>query len=236
MIKTGNHYDFNPIHTEIWPSNKNLFEQYTVREKHLLFWNPCFDFSQVVTEFNLTDFCNTVNHICTIDNIKAQHSNQIYDLSNIVKFNMWINHLREHGNVKPWLILDDGTGFYQAGNGDSRLKCLERLPHIKHVEAFITTHVSRSYLYQDLEPVTSFDQFAHLCQAQVNDVFLFKFTNSKDTYGLRWYEHATHRTATVTPSDEFALKVLLPFRQQFPDLKFTPEWFDTAVDWHSYDC
>ena len=236
MIKTGNHYDFNTIHSVVWPSDQNLFETYTNHKEHQLFWNPCFDFSQVVTEFNLTDFCNSVNQICTVDNIKAQHSDHVYNLSNIVKFNMWTNHLRKHGNIKPWLILDDGTGFYQAGNGDSRLKCLERVPHIKHVEAFVTTHVSRSHLYQGLEPVTSFDQFARLCQAQANDTFLFKFTHCDAAYGLRWYEHATHRTTTVTPSDEFTLKVLLRFRQQHPDLKFTPEWFDTEIDWYSYDC
>ena len=112
-----------------------------------------------------------------IDNFIKDVRNH-YDIANLVKLNMWIHDIRSQGIVKPWLMLDQGDGTFLAGTGDSRLRCLERIPEIQTVRAFISTRTERSHLYQGLEEVKTFDQFAQLCDAVPGQNFLFRFTNA----------------------------------------------------------
>jgi hypothetical protein len=228
-------YDLNPIITARWPKDQDTFENYFSSD-HRLFWIPKFDFSQCSSEYNLIELCDKINDLRKEygdDGIFAAGWVN-YDLSNLVKLNVWTYQLRNQGNIKPWLVIDEGNDCLVAATGDSRLKCLERLPHIAHVEAFVTTHVEHSDRYSHALPVQTFDQFAQLCQAEHNQTFLFKFTNDPDNYGLRWYEFDTRRTAVFTPGDDYTLPRLRRYLQQHPEVTFTPEWFDILIDWDSY--
>jgi len=223
-----------------WPSDIDPVAQLHKAGHHCLFWNPAFDFKTVKSDYNLADFCKLLNDmlegwgVAALDQDNDTLPGNHYAFTNMVKFNIWIANLRRQGNVKPWLILDEGNGTYLAGTGDSRLKCFELIPEIVTVEAFISTEASRSHLYSHLEPVTTFDQFAHLCKACVDDHFLFRVTDKTAPYGLYWYEYQNSRTAAVTPSDDLALKLLRNYLKQHPDTRVTTDWFNTVIDWQSY--
>ena len=146
---------------------------------------------------------------------------------------MWIRDIRAQGIIKPFLVLDQGDGTYLAGNGDSRLRCLERLPEIQTVPGFITTHHSRAHLYSDFEPITTFDRFAKLCGADPGQLFTFRFTDSQAPYGLYWYEFNSSRTRSVTPSESQCLNWVEKYFKQHPHVRISPEWFDQDIDWHN---
>jgi hypothetical protein len=136
--------------------------------------------------------------------------------------------------VKPWIILDQGDGTYLAGTGDSRLRCLERLPQIQTVPAFISTHRDRAHLYADLEPVNDFDQFAKFCGAQPGQLFSFRLTDSAAPYGIYWYEFNSNRTRSVTPSESRCVQAFQQYARRHPKTVICPEWFDQVIDWNLY--
>jgi hypothetical protein len=147
---------------------------------------------------------------------------------------MWIHDIRRQGIVKPWLIQDLGDGSFQSGNGDSRLRCLERIPEIRTVSAFISTHASRAHLYSNLEPVDTFDRFAELCGAESGQEFLFRLTDADAPYGIDWYEYNSSRTRSVTPGEDQAVGMMTKYFAAHPEVNFTPEWFDQVIDWSQY--
>jgi hypothetical protein len=230
----------NPLISLTWPTDQDPIANIHSTSQHCLFWNPNYDFKAVTSRYNLTDFCNELNEIfdqwgqSVLGQQSLAHSNNQYALTNMVKFNIWVADLRKRGNIKPWLILDQGDGTYLAGTGDSRLKCLELVNDITHVQAFISTRAERAHLYRDLEPVTTLAQFVHLCQAQEHDQFLFRMTDPSAPYALYWYEHANHSTSAVTPGDDQALAMLRNYLDQHPNTRVSPDWFNTAIDWDCY--
>jgi len=200
---------------------------------HCLFWNPAAKLHNVVTQQRLADLCDWANNWLQTDGIDgfAADPRNHYDLANLVKLNMWIHSIREQGIVKPWLFLDQGDGTYLAGNGDSRLRCLERIPEITTVAGFVSTIASRKHLYSDLEPVTTFERFAELCGADDSHTFLFRLTDAEAPYGLYWYEFNSERTRSVTPSEQEAVQMFVSYYRQHPGTTITPEWFDQQIDW-----
>ena len=110
--------------------------------QHCMFWNPTAKFDNITTLQTLNDLCRWANEWLSQDGVDlfVQESRNHYDIANLVKLNIWIHDIRQQGIVKPWLILDQGDDTYLAGTGDSRLRCLERIPEITTVPAFITCH------------------------------------------------------------------------------------------------
>ena len=141
--------------------------------------------------------------------------------------------IREQGIVKPWLLQDQGDGTFLAGTGDSRLRCLECMPEITTVPAFISTMSNRKHLYPGLEEITTFDRFAELCGADLGQLFTFRFTDSQAPYGLYWYEFNSSRTRSVTPSESQCLIWVEKYFKQHPHVRISPEWFDQDIDWHN---
>jgi len=156
-----------------------------------------------------------------------------YDIANLVKLNLWIHDIRAQGIVKPWLLLDqDGT--LVPGTGDSRLRCLERIPEIKTVPAFISTHASRADRYKHLEPVTTLEQFAGLCRARSGQWFVFRLTDPTAPFGMYWYEYNSDQTRWVTPSESDCVQAFVTYAHTHPGIDITPEWFDQLIDWNQY--
>jgi hypothetical protein len=226
----------NPLEQVWYPAASDIIFKATHGGQHCLFWNPQARFEHISTTQRLIDLCTwTNNNLLEHGTAKfLTDPSCFYDLANLVKLNMWIHDIRRQGIVKPWLIQDLGDGSFQASNGDSRLRCLERIPEILTVPAFISTHATRAHLYRDLEPVESFNQFAALCRAELGQEFLFRLTGPAALYGIDWYEYNSSRTRAVTPSEDEAVAMITQYLSVHPEVNFTPEWFDQSIDWSQY--
>lgn len=226
----------NPLIETKWPGDCDPIVESQHGNTHALFWNPRCRFDNVVTNQRLGDLCKWAMEWLisdTVDDFVSEPKNH-YDLANLVKLNMWIHSIRKHGIIKPWMILDHGDGTFSAGTGDSRLRCLERIPEIQHVPAFISTLQTRASLYADLEPVTTFDQFAALCGAEQNQLFMFRLTDPSAPYGIYWYEYNSSRTREITPGQDQAVSMIHRYLLANPGVEITPEWFDREIDWRRY--
>jgi hypothetical protein len=223
----------NPLIELKWPASQDPIATSTHNGVHCLLWNPCAEISNIVTQQRLVDLCSWANSWLQKQGIEqfVAESRNHYDIANLVKLNMWIHSIREQGNVKPWLLLDQGNGTFTAGTGDSRLRCLERIPEITAVPAFISTTSNRKHLYPELEEVTTFDRFAALCDAVPGQRFLFRLTEVNAPYGLCWYELDSIRTRYVTPSEQEAVAMFVKYYTQYPGMTITPEWFDEKIYW-----
>ena len=225
----------NPLIEAHWPGTRDPVRASFHNGNHCLFWNPTAEFQNLPTNQRLSELCRWamewLNHD-GIDGFAADARNH-YDIANLVKLNLWIHDIRAQGIVKPWLLLDqDGT--LVPGTGDSRLRCLERIPEIQTVPAFISTHVSRTNQHQHLEPVTTLDQFARLCGAQPGQLFTFRLTDPAAPFGMYWYEYNSDQTRWVTPSELDCVAAFVAYAHATPGLKITPEWFDCLIDWNQY--
>ena len=227
----------NPLIEVYWPGDIDPVKDSMHQGKHCLFWNPTARFDNILTNQRLDDLCGWAMEWLAYDGIDkfvAEQQNH-YDIANLVKLNLWIHDIRAQGIVKPWLIQDQGDGTFLAGNGDSRLRCLERIPEIQTVPAFISVHADRANLYSDLEPVVSFDQFAQLCNARVGQQFLFRLTDQSAPYGMYWYEYNSDRTRSVTPGEMECVNMFKNYYcNQTSPVAITPKWFDSVINWHNY--
>lgn len=220
-----------------WPSAQDPVKQSLHNGAHCLFWNPAATLDNIKTNQRLQDICDWATRWLATDGPEefARIEHNHYDLANLVKLNLWVRDIRVQGIVKPWLMLDQGDGSFLAGNGDSRLRCLERIPEIKTVPAFVATTSARANLYSDLEPVKSFDQFAALCNAVPGQEFLFRLTDSAAPYGMYWYEFNSNRTRNVTLGQDQAVAIVLKYFLDTGIREITPQWFDQDIDWRKYE-
>lgn len=224
----------NPIIQTNWPySTPDPIKQAQHHGQHCLLWNPQAPIDNIETTHRLQDLCNWANGSIAelgIDKFLKDQQNH-YNIANLVKLNMWINSIRQDGIIKPWLLQDQGDGTFLAGTGDSRLRCLERIPEIKTVRAFISTLSSRKHLYPDLIEVECFDQFVELCDTEPKREFLFRLTDAQAPYGLYWFEYNSERTRSITPGEPQAVEMFTRYIKHNPGIKITPEWFDNIKSW-----
>lgn len=217
-----------------WPQDPDPVPD-LLGDQYLLFWNPKFDFRVLRTNQRLRDLCNWANQGLTqgTDAFVKDPRNH-YDIANLVKLNMWAADIRRQGMVKPWLILDWGNGHQEAGTGDSRLRLCEAMPEIQSVQAFISTHRDRAHLYQDLQPVSTLQRLAELCMAVPDQNFLFRGTDREAPFGIYWYEFDSERTRSVTPGQDWCVRVFQEYHA-CTQVKITAQWFLDAVDWSQFD-
>jgi hypothetical protein len=225
----------NPLIEVTWPNARDPVVESFHNGSHCLFYNPNMTFDTVQTNQRLQDLCDWANTglRAGINEFVANHANH-YDIANLIKINMWIADIKVQGIVKPWMMLDQGDGTYLAGTGDSRMRCLECIPEITHVPAFVSTRQDRAQWYANLEQITSFDRFAALCGAEPGQQFLFRLTDAMAPYGIYWYEYNTERTRSVTPGESWCVNTFANYAQHHPDLKINKLWFDTLIAWADY--
>jgi hypothetical protein len=225
----------NPLITLPWPNVRDPVVESFHNGTHCLYYNPRTKFDTVQTNQRLQDLCNWANAGLGsgLQNFINDSSNY-YDIANLIKLNMWIADIKQQGIVKPWMMLDQGDGTYLAGTGDSRLRCLECIPEITHVPAFISTRQERAWLYAGLEQVQCFDRFAELCAAESGQEFLFRLTDVTAPYGIYWYEYNNERTRSITPSESWCVRTFANYAQQHPDLTITKDWFNQLKDWQTF--
>jgi len=222
----------NPLIETLWPGNQDPIRDSLHNGQHCLFWDPQGNFKQCKTNQTLTQLCDWANSWLIhdgIDGFVADAKNH-YDIANLVKINMWIKDIRQQGIVKPWLFLHEPDGSWTTGTGESRMRCLERIPEISSVPAFICTTADRAHEFGHLEPVTNLDKFAMLCGARQGQLFLFRLTDPSAPYGLYWYEYNSDLTRKVMPSEAACIKAFVEYCRLNPAL-ITPEWFDQDIEW-----
>jgi hypothetical protein len=225
----------NPVIKHYWPSDSDPIVQSLHNGNHCLFFDPEFDYKMIKYQQRLPDLGNWANRLINQHGIEDFLSNPAnhYDIANLVKLNLWIADIQDQGIVKPMLIHYDHNA-YVAANGESRLRALECVPLIDSVTAFINTRIENQDRFGHLEAVTSFDQFAQLCQAVAGQQFLFRFTEPLAAYGIDWYEYDSRKTATVTPGNDQCVALMQEYLQQYPNTKFDTQWFSALVDWPQY--
>lgn len=226
----------NPLISVKLNSNRDPIIESFHNNQHCLFWNPAAKFDNITTNQRLTDLIDWANKWLVTDGIEVftADARNHYDIANLVKLNMWSRDIRAQGIVKPWMILDCGDETYLAGTGDSRLRCLEVLPEITHVPAFISTSTNRAHLYKDLEPVTNFLQFAQLCKADPSNEFLFRLTDPAAPYGIYWYEYNSSKTRAVTPSEQTAVSMFKNYITRNPGTKIDAKHFLMPINWQDF--
>lgn len=226
----------NPIELVEYPADSDIISRASHGGQHCLFYNPKAGFNCVEYQQSLQDLCDWTNYHIQKMGLEVFLTSPacFYDIANLVKLNMWVQDIRQQGNVKPWLMQDLGTGKFWASNGESRLRCLERIPEIQTVAAFVATHVDRAHLYRNLEQIHTFERFAELCGAVAGQKFLFRLTAPSALYGLDWYEYDSARTADVTPGESEAVAMMSEYFRCYPNVKITPDWFDQPINWLNY--
>jgi len=226
----------NPRIELTYPSDQDPIQDSFHGGVHCLFYDPAIVKTQIRYKQTLQDICNWANNNIQTHGVNGFIQQQInwYDIANIVKLNMWIDDIRRQGIVKPILTYYDGKEKFGINNGESRLRALERISDIGTLRGFISTSVAHADQFEHLQQVHTFEQFAQLCQAVDQQQFMFTLTDPSAPYGIFWYEYNSRRTAPVTPGEAYCVEVLHLYLQQHPDTRFTPEWFDTLVDWNYY--
>lgn len=227
----------NPIIKLTFPSNRDPIQESFHNGRHCLFYNTSLDKNQILYTQSLQDICNWANYSIANNGITGfiQEQKNWYDIANIVKLNMWIDDIQKQGIIKPMMLYYDGKEKYGINNGESRLRALERIPAITTIQGFISTTVEYANNFNNITPVTSFAQFAEICQAVIGQEFLFTLTEPDAPYGIYWYEYNSCWTAPVTPGETYCVRALYAYLNKYPTTKFTPEWFDHLIIWSDYN-
>jgi hypothetical protein len=226
----------NPVIKITWPAELDPIKQSLHNDQHCLFYDPAVDKTLIRSNQSLQDLCDWVN--ARVQSLGWQEFTQDqrnhYEIANLVKLNLWVHDLPVNGSVKPMLLHYIGQPQYNTGTGESRLRSLQRVPQISTVSAFVSTHVQHSRKFDHLESITTFQRFAEICQAVSGQQFLFRLTDSNAPYGLEWYEYNSEKTANITPGQDYCVAVMNRYIQTHPETCFSPEWFDTVINWSHY--
>ena len=226
----------NPIINLTYPSDQDPIKDSLHGGNHCIFYNPAVNKQDIYNLQSLQDLCDWVN-TGIVDHgwsdFLADPKNH-YDLANLVKLNLWVHDLPINGSVKPMLLTYTGGKYnsdFNSGTGASRLRAMERIPAMQTVSAFITTGSKFRSTFAHLEEITTFNRFAELCQAIPEQNFLFRLADSSAPFGLDWYEYDSQLTRSITPGEDDCLTALINYMQKYPTTSFTPEWFESTINW-----
>ena len=200
--------------------------------QHCLFYNPAESLDNMVKFVSLQETCDLANqYLRRFDTVLE--SGDVDKIANIVRINQFVHSLSQHGNIKPVLLHYTGTLPMSGGTGGSRIMAAERLPLVKNLSAFISTHSRYKDQFRHLEPITTLAQFAQYCSADESTEFYFRLTDNHALYGIDWYEAALD--IVTVPNNHQCLQWLDAYVDQQPrDFKFTPDWFDQAINWTAF--
>jgi len=226
----------NPTIKLRYPSDQDPIQQSFHSGTHCLFHDPAVPKYLIRYQQSLQDICDWANNYIRRSGPTAFINDQRnhYDIANIIKLNLWIDDIRRQGIVKPMMLYYDGHAQYGVNNGESRLRALERVGSITTMNSFISTRSEHADLFAHLTPITTFEQFAKICEAVDGQEFQFTLTDPEAPYGIFWYEYNSERTRLVTPGEATCVTTLEQYLLQHPGLTFTTDWFDTLVPWDQY--
>jgi len=202
---------------------------------HCLFYDPAVSVESIAHQ-TLEELCTWANENIEEYGLESFLSTErnLYDMANLVKFNMWIKDIRTQGIVKPMLLTYTGKKKYSTNTGESRLRCLEVIPHVKTVSAFITTHNQYHDQFSHLYKITNAEQFFKVCNTKTGTEYQFKYTDKHAPYGLEWFEYSSNKTRNCMLPDNECIQSIQNYLREHPSVVFSPDWFSTAVDWNLY--
>ena len=202
-------------------------------QSHCLFYSPAVPIELIKSQQTLDELLELANRrLAQVAKDKFTLDSKYADwIANIVKINLMVQGLEQHGIVKPMLLHYNGTYPLIPGTGDSRLKALACKSGIVTVPGLISASNRYRFRFMDLQLIESMAQLAQVCEVDPADTkFLFRFTNDASIHGLDWFEYAVDCVAI--PSMEWCLTVLQSYLDcQSADFKFTTKWFAEPHVW-----
>jgi hypothetical protein len=208
----------------------------THNDRHILFYDPAISKQKIDSGQTLQELCTWANWLISKYGVDGFVSNPAhhYDIAKLVKLNMWVDNIQKQGIIKPMMLFYKGGDRYGINNGEGRLRALERIPTIQNLIGFISTHRDYAEKFSHLESITTFERFAELCNAVDGQQFEFILTDPGAPYGIFWYEYDSKSTALITPGQSWCVNAMHNYLKQNSNIKFTPNWFDTLVNWDQY--
>tara|TARA_R100001224_G_C4025114_1_gene150688 strand:+ start:1807 stop:2496 length:690 start_codon:yes stop_codon:yes gene_type:complete len=226
-----NEYWRNPQIKFIQPTDKLI-----VTDPHCLFYDPKVPVESIEHQ-TLNELCTWANENIEEYGLESFYSTErnFYDLANLVKFNMWIKDIRAQGIVKPMLLTYTGNWIYNTNTGESRLRCLEIIPHIKTVTAFITTHQQYADRFSHLIEIKRAEQLFEICDTPTGTEYWFKFTDQDAPYGIEWFEYSSEKTSSCMLPDDKCILSIQNYLKSHRSVEFSLDWFSQEVDWSHYE-
>jgi len=218
-----------------WPSDVDPIHDSLHQGQHCLFFNASAQYDHIKIWQTLQELCDEANRWIQSDGLDGfiADARNHFNIANLVKINLWSNHVRQQGIKKPILILHHSDGHFDTGVGESRIKIAQRIQGLDRLPAFLATRAENAHLFADWTKITTLDQFANCCGAEPGDQFLFRLESQAADYGISWYEYNSPFTRSVAPSDDVCVGVFETWYKSNNGL-FTPAWFDQSIDWQSY--
>jgi len=194
--------------------------------EHVLFWDPGIHKNRI-------EYKRTVQEQCDWLNSKNIWQDP-FRVATIVKLNIYIDDIKRQGVVKPMLLYYNGNEKFGIQTGENRMRATERIPKLVMLASFITTHKQYAARFNHLPQIENFEQFTEICRTPVGCKYTFTFTDRDAPYGIFWYEYDSDQTRAVTPSYDWCKRVMRNYLNK-NKIIFTPAWFDTVVDWKTYE-
>lgn len=203
---------------------------------HALFYNPAQAVNEIIRIDLLQEWCDMANTRRQEDGDNfAQESRNSYLAANLVRINLYVESLRQHGSIKPMLLYYSGQLPFEAATGGTRLMASELLPNFTHVTAFITTHQDYANQFSHLQRINTFEEFRQCCGVELGTQFWFRLTDTQAPWGLDWYEVSVQVPGVSVPGDQWCLSAIKNYLDQQPaDFQFDCEWFGVTRDWSQY--
>jgi hypothetical protein len=222
----------NPIIEYKWPGQPDPVIQSLHQGQHCLFFDPAVGIEQIRPLQTLQNLCEQANQrLRTVSAQRFVDNPDCWDwVSNIVKINIMVQSILQHGCVKPLLLHYQKDMPFVTLTGDSRLMAISCCSLIKTVPALITTHARHSDDFRHYRSVKNFEDFANVCQVSTDTPFLLRLTDRNADHGLDWFEY--NNDLAQVPATEWCLKALSEYiKQQSPEFEFDTEWFKHPVNW-----
>jgi hypothetical protein len=112
------------------------------------------------------------------------------------------------------------------------MRATELIPNLVMLQGFITTHKHYADLFSHLPQIENFEQFTEICRTPIGCTYTFTFTDRDAPYGIFWYEYVSDRAVTL--GYDWCKTVMRNYLRK-NKITFTPAWFDSIVDWKSYE-
>lgn len=194
--------------------------------KHVLFYDPGVHKARIRYATTTQDQCDWLNN--------SDIWQDTFRVASVVKLNIYVEDIKRQGVVKPMLLYYDGNEKFGGHTGENRMRASELVPELEFFESFITTHKDHADHFKHLPQIENFEQWCEILRTPIGTQHSFTLTDPEAPYGMYWFEYDSDRTRAVTPGYDWCETVMRNYLEKYPDTVFTPEWFNTPVDWSSY--
>ena len=130
--------------------------------EHCLFYDPGVIKSRI-------DYKPTVQDQCDFMNSQDIWQDK-YRVATVVKLNIFVADIKKQGIVKPVMLYYNGEEKFGINTGENRMRAIERIPSITHVESFISTHRKHADKFSHLPYIENFEPVLNY-NSDINDYY-----------------------------------------------------------------